>query len=318
MESDKILRDLIVDAVAMEEAYGPTEKIEIERQYLELVWERMVTLVHEEAEQLAEEARAGNVSALEYLLDLASATCRPLQELCLNNPELVQPIAEKCPAWPVFTNNTTLVRDATTRLLDSIHVAAKATTPLDVQKFFDRTTPAREILGTLVLLIDSIRDRLKAMRTLAADARSMSEQQLDFVCQSSGFPRPDAPQNVLDAHVKKLVFDPQTYARLQVVLELEDPFAQPGTLELLIKGCAAIPPLTRADEAITAWMKIIRDFITAAHAGHPEKSQKLRVLGQSREGKSATAPRGSDTAEANIRDGIFLSLRQTLRNMAAE
>jgi hypothetical protein len=102
------------------------------------------------------------------------------------------------------------------------------------------------------------------------------------------------------------------------VLGFNEPSINRDVLKNFIEGACKLPELTQTNEVVQTWMNVIKCLVEGIHKGHPELNPELRKLGISRQKHTETAKLGSDTSESNIRDGIFLSLGQTLRNMAAD
>jgi hypothetical protein len=276
----------------------------------------MMGLLQDEVKRLYKEGLKGNKSAVRSLIDMAFLSCVTLQNLSRKKPAQLKPFAEQQIAWPDLVTTNSIINAQTEKFLKSINLGGKCRLPINFASLYDRITIARGVLGPVVICVNEIRKRVATLKAVQ-QTPDVCKGMMPYFCSVLRVPHPDSPPKVLDSYLKEPATEREMFQCLKSVFGIHNPFKKRKTLRHLIAACPGLPELTKDPKAINSWMIVIRRFIMDVYDGHPEKSH-FRLLGISRARHTDTAPVGSASSEANIRDGIFINLRQALKNLARD
>lgn len=307
-------RDYVYESIkrsSIEDHAGRNTGHEMNAGERELTLKALVASIHAELETLKAEAYAqDDMAALECLHSIAYESTRQLFLLTQYSPDLVSRVAEHETVWPILYSNAAVAKKAAANVIDVIKLGTKSTGALDPSNALSETSDARIWIAGIASLMDSI--RAEARQQTSSD----KEEVLAFLKEQGLSAPPGAVEQAHFDDLKSIATAPDEVARLSFLLKLEDPFKNPGTLENLIAGSKRLPPLGPEEGVVDAWMQVIKQLLMDVYEGHPEESPIRRMGWFQAEPTKDLYPEGTPIFESNLRTGIWVRLKSTLKSIA--
>ena len=259
---------------------------------LEKGMRQRVMRLDKELDKLGEKAKAGYFPAMVYLGALAGKSTISLNEAAEKYPELAKKFAGQLEGWPYFGR-------------------LGMQSSKDAQRFYEKIDLGKRIAGLSENQIDSW--PTESRKTILAALRRVSRQKNN---NSTTFHQ--ITKGATSSNKVGFAFFVENLAAevMQLWKKKGTPFRDRAfNVEYLADYYKRIDRLDDLKpENIDKWFKCVEMLLNLDHRGFPELDPKLRNIGIYRQLKG-TAKVGTKTAEANIREGIFIRLKSTLKNM---
>jgi len=252
--------------------------------------------ITKQVQGLSEQIHKGDVKALLLLIQIGALSCEALHMAIINRPEMVSPIIQGMPAWPVMWMKGDHFNKELTKAFNAIGLGSKCNVAWNIEKVLKSDITPKQVAFVLQALMQTFREcghflqNMANRRSIYAEALDPHlAKQLDDVLQefSGNYDTLRRNYQVIIALAAKKYNTKET---------IDD-----DTADRFIHECVALPELSK--DTCVEWKAAARMILRYLTDEHPEKNVELKKLRI-----------GTEVEPSRVRAAIIESIMQSFEN----